>query len=799
MYNNGSGYNDPNYNSSYPPPGYQNYGGGSYGYHQSYNSYPTSQSEPGPPGDGYPNNWGPSTNYQQPTGSNDDSKQDAVAQEMQQQKAQLMTQREEYVKKASVLKRELELLRDQKQDLLSDGSRDRDLDMILRENDKLQDEIQGKLKAIVNVIEMLSSIIKDGKNIAELESQLREDSPKNSRGSPNDSVRESRDGRDSRDRVDINSQSRYCFVHYDTGLHWCRVCDEFPETAKDFLVHLQTPKHLENVKRADAPDATPWHKLPPEPLLPSHEDAPKKRLPIKGLQFFISAPSWYCKLCDVWIGDLHCASHHLKSQAHYQNFENFNVQNPQWEVDWLKDRDKAKSRVGLADSSDDDKKKKKKKLRKEKKIDEKKKKKKSKKRRKDSSDSSSSSSSSDSSSEEDRDKSRSIRVAMRNVKAQSIMDEDLSGKWSVLERLVEEHKMKEKDLREKEKSQHRQPEDKLISQWMTVSEPQKKDVDLLVSLKDRMKVKQDVEKARQAELERKRAEKERMELEEVERKKREAKDRAEEGEREKKRREQEEFNRILDRQRNQVKFKTFRRRRSESDEEGQHNQRERETEESPRRQRTDSNHQKEQESQRGKPEERRRPEEKKKPPPPPSYKKLPFIGRMPLFKNKKPEDKVERHEVVKEDYEPVRRTRFEPGNLPRAFIPRPDVVCFPKLSCIPPLTIPPPPTVTPQEVPEPPKPPSPPKISKKSPPPPPPPKIGDQQQEEYNNGGEMYQQEQMMEMYYDYGEMYGGQYDYSQEAVPLSHTLPLEPPPLPPDDDLAMLGICADDMAAQTF
>lgn len=57
---------------------------------------------------------------------------------MQQQRAQLMTQREEYVKKASVLRRELELLRDQKQDLLSDGSRDRDLDLILKENDKLQ-------------------------------------------------------------------------------------------------------------------------------------------------------------------------------------------------------------------------------------------------------------------------------------------------------------------------------------------------------------------------------------------------------------------------------------------------------------------------------------------------------------------------------------------------------------------------------------------------------------------------------------------------------------------------------------
>lgn len=110
-------------------------------------------------------------------------------------------------------------------------------------------------------------------------------------------------------------------MHYDTGLHWCRVCDEFPDTAKKLLVHLQSTSHLENVKKNDAIDTTPWHKLPAEPLLPTHEGAPQKRVPIKGLQFFIAAPSWYCKLCDVWIGDLHCASHHLKSQAHFQNYE----------------------------------------------------------------------------------------------------------------------------------------------------------------------------------------------------------------------------------------------------------------------------------------------------------------------------------------------------------------------------------------------------------------------------------------------------------------------------------------------
>ncbi|XP_049825369.1 zinc finger matrin-type protein CG9776 isoform X3 [Aethina tumida] len=737
------------------------------------------QTQPTPPGDVvYPNTWGNSTNVNY----GQEEKKEAVAQEMQQQRAQLMTQREEYVKKASVLRRELELLRDQKQDLLSDGSRDRDLDLILKENDKLQDEIHSKLKAIVNVIEMLSSIIKDGKTMQDLEAQLQE-SPKNNRNSPASNQNEY-----GHDRVN--------YVHYDTGLHWCRVCDEFPDTAKKLLVHLQSTSHLENVKKNDAIDTTPWHKLPAEPLLPTHEGAPQKRVPIKGLQFFIAAPSWYCKLCDVWIGDLHCASHHLKSQAHFQNYESFIGQNPQWEVEWLTDRKKALARIGPKDSSDEEESKKKK-SRKEKKSSEKRKKKRSKKRRKDSSDSSSSSSSSDSSSEDNaRDNSRSIRVAMRN-KAQSILEEDLSSKWSVLERLVEEHKKHEEMAIAKEKE--KQPEDKLISQWMTVQEAPQKEKDMLGSLKDRMKEKQDRERAKQAEADRKRGEREKIELEQMERKKREARERMEEEEKERKRREQEEYERILDKQRNQVKFKTFRKRRSDSEDDGG------QEEEVPTRIRKDSHSDREHHERHRRDSEDSKHDDRKKPPPPPSYKKLPFIGRMPLFKNKKMEEKVEKQkEIKKEEYEKPRRTRFEPGNLPKAFIPKPDVVCFPKLSSIPPLTIPPPPSVKEEE----PKPPSPPKISEPQPSAPPPPKIGEQQQNEVNTANN-YNSEHansMMDMYYsEYNQMYAQQqYDYGAatdegHGVPLSHTLPLEPPPLPPEDDLAMLGICADDMAAQSF
>lgn len=219
-------------------------------------------------------------------------------------------------------------------------------------------------------------------------------------------------------------------------------------------------------------------------------------------------------------------------------------------------------------------------------------------------------------------------------------------------------------------------------------------------------------------------------------------------------------------------------------------------------------------------EERR--DSEKKPPGPPT-KRLPFIGRMPLFKNKKIEEKPEK-ELKKEDYDLPRVTRFQPGNLARAFLPSPDVVCFPKLSSYPPISAPPPPTVSQ------PDPPAPPKISEDKPPKAPPaPKIGstekddkspdkekkeDASMELFDDPNHMMDPSMMNQYYNDYNNMmYSQMYDYSQcgedmpqppppDDVPLAHTMPLQPPPLPPSDpseDLAMLGISADDMAAQSF
>lgn len=66
----------------------------------------------------------------------------------------------------------------------------------------------------------------------------------------------------------------------------------------------------------------PWHQILNED---DEEPAPvsgaaTKRLPIRGLQHFIASSAWFCKLCNKWIGDLHCASAHLKSKGHAKSY-----------------------------------------------------------------------------------------------------------------------------------------------------------------------------------------------------------------------------------------------------------------------------------------------------------------------------------------------------------------------------------------------------------------------------------------------------------------------------------------------
>ena len=49
---------------------------------------------------------------------------------------------------------------------------------------------------------------------------------------------------------------RINFAFYDPEMHWCKHCELFPKTAKDYLTHLHSKEHQEKIKKhMDAP----WH------------------------------------------------------------------------------------------------------------------------------------------------------------------------------------------------------------------------------------------------------------------------------------------------------------------------------------------------------------------------------------------------------------------------------------------------------------------------------------------------------------------------------------------------------------
>ncbi|KAG6447820.1 hypothetical protein O3G_MSEX005165 [Manduca sexta] len=260
-------------------------------------------------------------------------KEAAIESEMRQQKAALSKQREDYIKKAGILKKELDTLKDQRNELRGDAKRSPspDTKRFLKENTKLQLEIQNKLKTINNVVDMLNGII--GEEV-QLEIPDLDDSGERT------SKRKSRSP----------AGNKFNYVYYDPEMHWCRVCNEFPPTAKDYLNHLHSPAHH---KMAAAHMEAPWHSLSGmNEGFPNYPSAPTKRTPIRGLQFFVPSTAWYCKLCDQFIGDLHCASAHLKSITHSKNYNNFVDQNPHWETDWMSDRQKAVEKGRASKKSD---------------------------------------------------------------------------------------------------------------------------------------------------------------------------------------------------------------------------------------------------------------------------------------------------------------------------------------------------------------------------------------------------------------------------------------------------------------
>ena len=309
-------------------------------------------------------------------------------------------------------------------------------------------------------------------------------------------------------------------------MHWCKACQVFPKTAKDYLVHLHTKEHSEKTANKSAADA-PWREsFKKANDVPSYPDAPTKRTPIRGLQFFEPATAWFCKLCEVFMGDTWCASQHLKSEIHTEKYavslltiavdfrfitttiisQKFVEKEPKFEDKWLEARKKAfemsdKNGKPLTDNEKQRKEEKKSKKKKNKR-DKKKKNRVKKRKRGSTSSSSSNSDNSDSSSEsnesakknesDQNETKNSIRVTMRNLlnDAPSKNDER-TGKWTMVSANAGKPVPPPAPSISRSSAQEKKKDDQIIGQWSTldpiISQEEKR---LLEHLKGRLKTQQ---------------------------------------------------------------------------------------------------------------------------------------------------------------------------------------------------------------------------------------------------------------------------------------------------------------------
>ncbi|CRK90048.1 CLUMA_CG003771, isoform A [Clunio marinus] len=465
---------------------------------------------PVPPG--MTEGWIPPASLQPEESEEDKQKREAaVAEEKKRQREGLKKQRDQYINRSEKMKRELKELKQQKSDLSAGhGKRSPSPKTMgfIKENEKLQSQIALKLSEILNVIDMLNGII--GKD----EDEPKKKSGKKSKDSDSDSSPERikselLESMKRKKKEAEEKKEKFNFIVYDPELHWCKPCQAFPKTAKDYLIHLHTKEHAE--KSAKNPATAPWREsFQKLNEVPSYPDAPTKRTPLRGLQFFEPATAWFCKLCEVFMGDTYCASLHLKSELHTEKYTIFIEKEPKFEERWLEARKRAleaSDQNGKPSTTVDNEKRKdekKSKKKKNKQKDRKDKKKRGKKRKRDSSSSSSgsddsgSSSGSDESSkkngnESDQDsKKNSIRVQMRNLLSKSGTNEndEKNSKWTKVSDNMKPVPPPAPSI-SKNAIQENKKDEQIIGQWSTVeSVISQEEKNLIEKLKGRLKTQQ---------------------------------------------------------------------------------------------------------------------------------------------------------------------------------------------------------------------------------------------------------------------------------------------------------------------
>ncbi|XP_035215970.1 zinc finger protein 318-like [Stegodyphus dumicola] len=115
---------------------------------------------------------------------------------------------------------------------------------------------------------------------------------------------------------------------YDTGNHWCNLCNEPFATICALLEHLHSDKHKEFIDLNSLP---PWQTETSKDCASNKDDKECILQPVRGVEFLSPVTGFYCSLCQETIPDRKYAETHVKSHEHTAKYMNLLKENSFYE------------------------------------------------------------------------------------------------------------------------------------------------------------------------------------------------------------------------------------------------------------------------------------------------------------------------------------------------------------------------------------------------------------------------------------------------------------------------------------
>ncbi|ODM95175.1 hypothetical protein Ocin01_11509 [Orchesella cincta] len=191
------------------------------------------------------------------------------------QKDALLKQRESYQSKLDILEREIKKLQNKEDELI----RSRAERQLIDENLKLQAELRGRCKAVIIVLEKIDDVLKvGGKSSSEKTKVLAPQPAVPPPPSLAPMIPPSQPDRKPFNDVDKKS-GLSPFDYFDNSQHWCRLCNVFPETVQQMLAHFHSKEHHDQIQQLGI-DEKPWHKR--NSLTDSKSIPGAKKAPFRG-------------------------------------------------------------------------------------------------------------------------------------------------------------------------------------------------------------------------------------------------------------------------------------------------------------------------------------------------------------------------------------------------------------------------------------------------------------------------------------------------------------------------------------